>query len=111
MLLGIDYGERWCGLAISSGSLAEPLKSVPTQTLFEEVERLAPDRIVVGVSEGTMAKKTLKFVERLKAWVKVPVETVDETLTSLEAEKIKKKKLDQHAVAAALILQRFLDNI
>jgi len=50
-------------------------------------------------------------VEKLRVWVKCPVETVDETLTSFEAKKIKKDKKKQHAVAAALILQRYLDNI
>lgn len=112
MILGIDYGEKWCGLATSDGSLAQPFKSVPTKNIFEEIERLAPVRVVVGISEKNMAKKTLKFVEKLQVWVKVPIETVDETLTSVEAEKIKPRdKQKQHAIAAALILQRFLDNI
>ena len=99
-------------MAISEGSLAEPLRAVPLKKIFEEVERLAPEKIVVGVSEKNMAKKTLTFVDKLKAWVKVPVETVDETLTSVEAEKIKvKDKQKRHAIAAALILQRYLDNM
>ena len=112
MILGIDYGEKWCGIATSDGSLSEPLKSVSTKQIFAEIEKLKPEKIVVGISEKNMAKKTLVFVNKVKAWVKVPVETVDETLTSLEAQKIKSKdKLKQHAIAAALILQRYLDNI
>lgn len=111
MILGIDYGQSWCGLATSEGSLAEPLKVVATKNIFEEVERLSPQKIVVGVSEKNMAKKTLVFVGKLRAWTRVPIETVDETLTSLEAAKIKRDKEKQHAVAAALILQRYLDNI
>ncbi len=112
MLLGIDYGEKWCGLATSEGSLGEPLKVVETNKIFAEVERLAPEKIVVGISEKNMAKKTLTFVNKLRAWVKVPVETVDETLTSVEAQNLKPKdKQKQHAIAAALILQRYLGNI
>ena len=111
MLLGIDYGDVWCGLATSEGSLAEPLKAVLLKKIFEEVERLSPEKIVVGVSEKNMAKKTLVFVNKLQVWVKVPIETIDETLTSVEAAKIKKDKQKQHAVAAALILQRYLDNM
>lgn len=111
MILGIDYGENWCGLAVSEGQLAQPLKTVPTKKVFEEVERLAPEKIVVGISEKNMAKKTLTFVEKLQTWVKVPVETVDETLTSLEAKAIKKDKKEQHSISAALILQRYLDNM
>lgn len=112
MILGIDYGEKWCGLATSDGSLAQPLKSVNISNIFEEVEKLKPEKIVVGLSEKNMAKKTLVFVNKLKVWVKVPIETIDETLTSIEAEKIKPKdKQKQHAIAAALILQRYLDNM
>lgn len=110
MILGIDYGDKWCGLAVSEGSLASPLKSVALENIFDEIAKLQPEKVVVGVSEGRMAQRTLKFVERLKE--KFPVETVDETLTSLEAEKIRSKdKLKQHSIAAALILQRYLDNI
>lgn len=111
MIVGIDYGQSWCGLAISEGSLAEPLKAVATKDVFAEVARLTPEKIIVGISEKNMAKKTLVFVEKLRVWTKIPVETVDETLTSREASKIKKDKYGQHAVAAALILQRYLDNI
>jgi RNase H-fold protein (predicted Holliday junction resolvase) len=52
------------------------------------------------------------FVQKLHQWTKCPVETIDETLTSVEARKIKvKDKQKQHAVAAALILQRYLDSM
>lgn len=98
-------------MATSEGSLAEPLKFVSMEKIFVEIERLKPEKIIVGISESHMAKKTLTFVEKLRVWVKCPVETVDETLTSFEAKKIKKDKKKQHAIAAALILQRYLDNI
>jgi len=112
MILGIDYGESWCGLATSEGSLAQPLKTVPAKTVFAEVEKLKPEKVVVGISEKNMAKKTLVFAGKLQEWVKVPVITVDETLTSVEALNIQKKdKQKQHQVAAALILNRYLDNI
>ena len=111
MILGIDYGESWCGLATSEGSLAAPLKTISTKRIYEEAERLKPEKVVVGISESKMAEKTLVFVKKLQAWLKVPIETIDETLTSYEATKIKKNKSEQHAVAAALILQRYLDNM
>lgn len=111
MILGIDYGEKWCGLATSEGSLASPLKTVPTKSIFEEVERLAPEKIIVGVSEKNMGKKTLVFVDKLAAWMKVPIETVDETLTSIEAARHHNDKQKQHALAAALILERYLGNM
>lgn len=98
-------------MATSEGSLAAPLKAVPTKKIFSEVEAMKPEKIVVGISEGAMAKKTLVFAEKLRDWTRAPVETIDETLTSWQAGKIKKKKVDQHAVAAALILNRFLGNM
>lgn len=110
MILGIDYGDKWCGLATSEGNLAEPLKVVSLANIYSELEKLKPEKIVVGISEGVMAIKTLKFAQKLKE--RYLVDTVDETLTSIEAEKIKvKDKKKQHAIAAALILQRYLDNI
>jgi RNase H-fold protein (predicted Holliday junction resolvase) len=112
MILGIDYGQKWCGVATSEGSLAEPLTTIPTNRIFEEVERLKPEKIIVGISEKNMAKKTQVFVDKLRVWIKISIETVDETLTSFEAAKIKvKNKQKEHAIAAALILQRYLDNM
>ena len=98
-------------MATSDGSLAAPLKTVPTKRIYEEAERLRPEKVVVGISESKMARKTLVFVKKLQIWLKVPIETIDETLTSYEAGKIKKNKSEQHAVAAALILQRYLDTL
>lgn len=107
MILGIDYGEKWCGVAQSEGSLAAPLKTVLTKNILAEIKKLNPEKIVVGISENKMADQTRRFIKSLPGLV----ETVDETLTSYEAQKIKKKRADQHAVAAALILNRYLDNM
>lgn len=112
MILGIDYGLNHCGLAISEGSLAEPWKTVATKGILQEIKKIKPERIVVGISERVMAKRTLRFAERLRVEVGCVVEVVDETLTSWEAAKISgRDKQKHHAVAAALILQRYLDTI
>ncbi len=109
LFIGIDYGRKWCGLARSEGELADPLMAVPTGKVVETVKKLQPDLVVVGVSESLMARESLGFAKKLAKMLSLPVTTVDETLTSFEAEEISRDKKKQHAIAAALILQRYLD--
>lgn len=128
-ILGVDYGEKKIGLAISGGEVAEPLEVVsrkyPTYAKASAVKQVASlcereyvDKIVMGFSEGKTAEKTKRFGEELRQATGLTVEYWDETLTSQEAvkkmvqagKKKSKRKLDEHAVAAALILQDYLDN-
>ena len=131
--LGIDYGEKKLGLALSDGILASPysLRSKIKDPLF--ARKLAQSKqskiqeicqkekvgiIIIGISEGTMANKTRNFAEELKKITGLPVVYQDETLTSQEAVKKmieagKKKKYrqeKQHHIAACIILQNYLDS-
>lgn len=122
--LGVDWGLKTVGLAISEGQLASPLGSFRAKTFNDAVSKLLQavkendiDLVVLGKPEGEMGKA----VERVAAKVKeagVNVVLQDETLTTKEAlEKMiamghgKKKRRDDHAIAAALILQQFLDQM
>ena len=117
-LLGIDFGERKIGLAISEGPLAEPAGIVKN---LEEVVRFCQeqeiDKIAIGLSEGKSAKKQKKFGQSLAKLTGLPVEFQDETLTTKEAirkmkeggKKVKGRKED--AFAASLILQEYLDRL
>ncbi len=107
------------GLAISEGNLAEPLGVVSSK--YEVVSICQRDRIekiVIGISEGKMAEETKKFGEEIARITSLPVEYHDETLTSqvarekmIEAGKPRmKKKSSEHAIAAAIMLQDYLDN-
>ncbi len=110
MIIAIDYGEKNCGLAVSyEGLIAEPLESVKTEKIFKKLIDLQPEEVVVGVSENFSAQKAREFAKGLQNMLPCPVVTVDETLTSVEAEKLSQDKGRQHAVAAALILERYLD--
>ena len=110
MIIGIDYGLKHCGLSASdNGVIARPLSTTTVDKVLSELEKLDPELIVVGISEGKMKQRTLGFVKSIKKMLRLPVEVVDETLTSLEAEGTNKDKNRQHAVAAAVILQRYLD--
>lgn len=136
--LGIDYGDRRIGLAVSdaSGTLARPLRVVaPRGSLQDRAAAVAaavaetaaePDGlalIVVGVPRalnGTphgQTARALAFAAALRAVTTVPVALQDERLTSVEAESRlalrerdwRKRKAMLDAAAAAVILQDYLD--
>jgi putative holliday junction resolvase len=137
-LLGIDYGLKRIGLALSdaTGMLARPWKTIaregnPDQVaarIAGEVNALKTDGdglggVVVGLPrhlsgdahEQTRAVEAL--AARLKRALDVPVVLQDERLTSREAEELlkvrepdwRKRKPLVDAMAAALILQDYLD--
>ena len=108
-------------MAISEGELAEPL-GVIRITNYElrianicEKEKI--DKIVIGVSEGNMVTKQRRFGAKLVKITSLPVEFQDETLTSQDAiakmiqagKRRKFRRQFQDAVAAAIILQSWLD--
>ena len=123
-LLGIDYGLSTVGLSFAAGPLAEPLGQKRYQVqnqLFDYLTKLINrqkiEQIVIGLSEGDMAQKTLKFGNKLKNIVNLPVVYQDETLSSFEAKaKLiqarapQKKRRLNHQAAATLILQHYLDS-
>ncbi len=121
-ILGVDYGEAKIGLAISEGELAEPLAVFEIMTSKQQIANICGrdriEKIVIGISEGKMALETKKFGDELKQLTSLPIEYWDETLTSQQAREAMiqsgkpqmKKKADEHAIAAALILQDYLDN-
>ena len=136
--LGIDYGERRIGLALSdaTGLLASPWKRLDNtanvgaaaKRLAEEIRALQSgdglDAIVIGLPrrlDGEPTEQTArvrKLAELLAAEVTAPISLQDERLTSHEAETLlaarerdwRKRKDQLDAMAAALILQDFLDS-
>lgn len=128
--LAIDYGDKHTGLAICdpAETIASPLTVIDGQKdLLDKIARIATaenvEAIVLGMplnmddSAGHRAKIVLAFAEKLKSHLTIPVHFQDERLTTFRAEekiapadltrKKKKKRLD--AVAAAQILEDFLD--
>jgi len=138
--LGIDYGERRIGLALSdaTGLLASPWKQVPNDAnlgvaarrLADEVKQLqAQDdglaAVVIGLPRrlnGEANDQTVrveKFARLLAQEIALPVTLQDERLKSHEADERlaqrehdwRKRKTQVDAMAAAVILQEFLDHI
>lgn len=117
-ILGIDYGRKKIGLAVSDGKLAEPLKVIrykDIKKLIEQIKNVIKreniGQVIVGVSEGDMAEESKNFAKMLDA------KTYDETLTSIDANtlsiqggvKRKKRREMEDAYAATIMLQNYLD--
>ena len=129
--IGFDFGERRIGVAVgeTATGIASPIGAIDAaanEERFRAIGRLVdewrPAGFVVGVprhaddSEHAVAKLAHKFARRLAARYRLPVEFVDETLTSALAESQLRAtrtrrgaKGDVDALAAAMILQSFLD--
>ena len=131
-LIGFDFGERRIGVAVGETGtrIANPIGAIEASAndaRFREIAKLVdewhPAGFVVGRprhaddSEHAVAKLAEKFARRLRARYNVPVVMVDETLTSAAAEASLRetrtrasRKGDVDALAAAIILQSYLDD-
>ena len=107
-ILAIDYGRRKMGLALADteARVAEPNTTMERINRNEDMRRLrefARDHhvklSVVGLplrldgTPGEMAEEATRFAERLRKQLALPVELVDERLTSWEAERILEEEL------------------
>jgi len=129
--LAIDYGKKRTGLAICDRDeiVCSPLTIIEGQAnLLSSIADIArshgAEAIVIGLpinmddTEGPQAKLIRNFSEQLKKFVDIEIYLHDERLSSFAAEeklapaeftrKKKKKRLD--AVAAAQILESFLEH-
>ncbi len=122
------------GIAISDelGVIAQPLEFIPAEPFAEFLNRLKEilngkevELILVGMprnmngSYGPAASKVQEFVAALKEAVTVPIQTLDERLTSVQAHRLlaeaevsgrqRKGKVDKSA--AAVLLQSYLDGL
>ena len=120
-ILGIDYGTKNVGLAISDREqnqafVYDTLKMTAKfwEQLVEICEKEKIDKIVVGLPlslRGEYTKKTeevVYFVEELENQTKLLVETQDERLSSVEADKTGSGH-GRDEEAARIILQSYLD--
>ncbi|OGM02771.1 hypothetical protein A2115_01680 [Candidatus Woesebacteria bacterium GWA1_41_8] len=122
--LGIDYGKKKIGLAVAATTISEVYGTLMVSSDTDALKKIGEvikkeniSEIVVGISEGQMAKDSKYFIEKLKDKFKLPVHMQDETLTSKAAQflsiqagiKRKKRKRLEDAYSASLILQNYLD--
>lgn len=127
--LGLDIGDRRIGVAMSDpqGILASPLTIInrtdepsDINAILAIIEQNQVGVVVVGLplslngSIGPQAEKVSGFVRELSKHIKVPLELRDERLTTVSARRLMKmtkkgSKVRDDAMAAALILQGYLD--
>ncbi|WP_319422458.1 Holliday junction resolvase RuvX [Pleurocapsa sp. FMAR1] len=130
--LGLDVGKKRMGVAGCDGTglIATGLTTIYRTSLAEDIQQLKEiikerevETLVVGMPYtleghiGSQAKQVQKFADQIGNILQLPIEYVDERLTSVEAEaqlKAQKKfstrnkgAIDRHA--AAIILQQWLD--
>lgn len=124
--LGIDYGKKRTGVAISDsdGRVAVLKETIHADGPNEVIERIkflvnedAVEAVVVGLPVNMQGEKTAmtedveRFIENLRNHVEVPVQTVDERLTTEMAKQLLRsvKNEERDQVAAQILLQNFLD--
>ena len=122
VVLAIDYGLKRIGLAISRVGMAEPLRVLPNdREIIELIRQICRDEgvelLLLGISEGEMAKKTQEFGQSLSSELNVPLQLFDETLSSQTAQEklaegevsLKKRRGPIDHYAAASFLQEWLE--
>ena len=132
-ILALDHGTVRIGVALSDElkMFATPLEFIPAERFDGVLGRLREilaekqvELVLVGMprnmngSYGPAAEKVREFVAALRAAITVPLQLVDERLSSVHAQKLlsqsgksskqQRGKVDQ--TAAAILLQSYLDN-
>ena len=132
-LLGVDWGERRIGLALSDEAqiLAQPLttltrrpgKRVPMARLLAHLAAHGVVGVVVGLpldaagEEGAAARSARALAADIARRASLPVELWDERMTTARVHQtvremggtMKGRKADVDALAATLLLQHYLD--
>jgi putative Holliday junction resolvase len=131
-VIGIDLGARRIGVAVTDalGLAAHPQATIARHGGQRDLDAIAAvvretgaERVVLGLpltpegEVGRAAKSAQTFAERLRAALSVPVELVDESFSTVEAEDVllaadlsrarRREVVDK--LAAAVILRRWLD--
>ncbi|RTZ39907.1 Holliday junction resolvase RuvX [Candidimonas sp. SYP-B2681] len=123
-LLAFDYGTKKIGVAIGNTltRVARPLDIVMSTTreqrfaaIAELLETWQPERVIVGLPLATGGEEQYsslrcrRFAHQLHGRFGLLVELVDERGSSMEAQELLGTNAPDDAVAAAVILQRYLD--
>jgi putative Holliday junction resolvase len=132
--LALDPGSINVGVALGDDDTHLPLPLCPIKRkphkrfllLLEELlKKHKPDTLILGLplqtngKIGSIAQKTLSLAYELQKLFELPIVTVDERFTTIEANEImdeiqtkKKHREDKvDSIAAAIILKRYLDKI
>ncbi|MBI5529906.1 MAG: Holliday junction resolvase RuvX [Candidatus Doudnabacteria bacterium] len=120
-ILGIDYGEKRIGLAISdeSRTFARELEILSPKDFWQSINKIIQDQEVTQIvlgwplnmsgEETKKTEETKKFKEKLEKLTEIKVEITDERLSSQMAEHLPGGKKNVDSLAAQILLQNYLD--
>lgn len=127
-ILGLDVGDVRIGLAIAEKNLVAPYGVIDNKNLQEAINEIGKicrteqvEKIVIGLPKNKntyQLDKVHLFAHELSKNLQIPINFVDETLTSKEAERILEKNKGQKTqkykeeidkIAAQLILEQYLE--
>jgi len=119
-ILGIDYGLKWIGVAISDDGrkMAFPYETLENNSkLFSRLNEIIKKeeiyKIIIGLPLNKKMKATSQttevenWAEKLIKEVDLPIDFENEIFTTKAADKYEAK--NRHSAAAAILLQSYLD--
>jgi putative holliday junction resolvase len=129
-IIGLDVGNKHIGVAMAVGTVAIPvavIKRTEEEIDMERISALTHDYetelIVIGLprsmdgSIGAQAELVIEFAKSLSDYIDIPIDMCDERLTTVIADRLmqesgtkrKQRKENIDAMAAAVILQAYID--
>lgn len=123
--LGIDYGEKFIGLALADteSNVSMPLEIIRNHTESESIDKLIKliseykiDKVIVGKPhwhDDSQIKVIEKFVDKFMAKIEVDIDFVDESLTTKMVDNLPGVQPNNSRVddlSAMIILQAYLDS-
>lgn len=118
-ILGVDWGKKRIGLAVSEGSFAEPYGVVSSfEELGKIIKKESIDQVILGLPEGKHERGTRELGRRIEKEFEIPVVLRSEVLTTkqalrkaIESGKPKKARRGLDSYSASLLLQEYLDEL
>ena len=130
-ILALDVGNVRIGAAVSdpTQTIATPIESLRPNKAISEIDKICSVRnvvlILVGMPYlpsgelGTQANLTIQFIQEIKTAINIPIETIDERMSTIEAKSRLKdagyKKVSKHrrqgtidSASAAVLLENYI---
>lgn len=122
-----DIGDVWTGVALSDpmGIIAKPYQTIQTKHLFSTLpalfEKEKIESVIIGYpktmrgTESEQTKKIIEYKERLEKefthmqWILWDERLSSKRAASLKQARTKEEKQQSHAIAAAFILESYLN--
>ena len=121
--IGIAIGDSITGFAFPSGVIFRKDEKADISEILSQIKKNQIGQLVIGMpismngKKGQQAEATLQFIDLLKKQSTIDIQTWDERLTTVEANRRlreagsgKIQKGTEDAVAASILLQAFLDS-